>query len=148
MKFESYDELRYVACKNVDCSESIPLPDQSPLRPTAYLPSTSGVSLRVYLACMRCGHVYEYTPPEVRSLDAGGTLALDPERELHHGAAELYCDPETCKAPVTIHVPTYADGDKTALKAQVLKLTLAGVFCRQNQRVEAVPADPGVLFYS
>jgi hypothetical protein len=148
MKLESYDELRYVECKNADCPESIPLPDRTLLEPTAYLSSTGGVFPPVYLACMRCGHVYEYTPSEVRYLGAGGTLGLDPEMELYHGATELRCNSVDCGAPATIHVPTYADGDINALRAQVSKITLFDVYCRHGQRVEAVPSSPVVLFYS
>ena len=146
MKYESYDALPYVACKNVDCSESIPLPNQNLLKPTAYQLTKGAVLTPVFLACMQCGHVYGYIPSEVQYLGAGGTLGLDPEKELYHGAAELRCEPD-CKAPATIHVPTYADGDKSALMVQVLKLTLVDVFCRHNQRIVSVPPNPTVLFY-
>lgn len=65
MKLQTYGEVRYVACKNVDCSESIPLPDQSLLEPTAYQLTKGAVFPPVFLACMQCGHVYEYIPSEV-----------------------------------------------------------------------------------
>jgi hypothetical protein len=137
MKFESYGELRYVACKNADCLESIPLPDRTLLEPTAYHLTTGAVFPPVYFACMRCGHVYGYIPSEVRNHGAGHMLDQDPERELHHRAVELLCEPN-CKAPETIHVPTYIDGDEDALRAHVSRLTLVEVFCRHGQKIEVV----------
>jgi hypothetical protein len=147
MKFEVFGDLRYVACKYAGCSESIPLPSRSLLIPTAIQPSTDGVFLPVYLACMICGHVYEYTPSDIQSLGAGGTLGLDPEKEPHHGAAELPCGP-SCRAPATIHVPTYASGDRDALRKLVSKLKLVDVFCRHRKRIANPPPVPTVLFYS
>jgi hypothetical protein len=146
MKFESYGELRYVACKNVDCSESIPLPDRILLEPTAYHLTKGAVFPPVFLACMRCGHVYGYIPSEVRNHGAGHMLDQDRERKLHHRATELFCGPD-CRAPATIHVPTYIDGDEIALIAQVSQLTLVDVFCKHGQRIVTVPQNPRVLSY-
>jgi hypothetical protein len=147
MKFESYGELRYVACKNEDCAESIPLPDRTLLEPTAYHLTTGAVFPPVYLACMQCGHVYGYIPSEARNHGAGHMLDQDPERELHHRAVELLCGTD-CKAPATIHIPTYVDDDEDALSAHVSRLTLVEVLCKHGQRIETVlPLHPRILRY-
>jgi hypothetical protein len=64
-------------------------------------------------------------------------LDQDPEMELHHRAVELLCGP-ACKAPATIHIPTYIDGDEDALRAYVSRLTLFEVFCRHGDKIETV----------
>jgi hypothetical protein len=145
MKRESYGELRYVACKNVDCSESIPLPDRTLLEPTAHHLTRGAVFPPVYFACMQCGHVYGYIPSEVRNHGAGHMLDQDPEMELHHRAIELLCGSD-CKAPATIHIPTYVD-DEIVLMAQVSQLTPVNVFCKHGQRIAAVPKEPHMLRY-
>ena len=137
MKFESFGELRYVECKNADCSEPIPLPTQSLLEPTAYQLTKGAVVPPAYLACMRSGHVYGYIPSEVRNRGAGHMSDQDPERELRHRAIELLCGP-ACKAPATIHIPTYIEGDEDALSAHVSQLTLAEVFCKHGQKIKTV----------
>jgi hypothetical protein len=147
MNFQSFGDLRHVECKNVDCAESIPLPDQTLLAPTVYRPAIGEAFPPVYIACMRCGHVYGYTPADVRNHSAGHMLDQDPEMELHHRAIELTCGPD-CKAPETIRIPTYAGDDEIALMAHVSRLKLFEVFCRDGQKIEAVPANPKVLFYS
>ena len=127
------------------CSESIPLPDRTLLEPTAYHLTTGAVFPPVYFACMQCGHVYGYIPSEVQNHGAGHMLDQDPERALHHRAIELLCGPN-CKAPATIHIPTYVD-DEIVLVAQVSQLTPADVFCKHGQRIAAVPLNPKVLSY-
>jgi len=146
MKHESYGELRYLACKNEDCAESIPLPDRTLLEPTVYHLTTGAVFHPEYFACMRCGHVYGYTPSEVRNHSAGHMLGQDPERELHHRAVELLCGPD-CKAPANIHIPTYVE-DEGALSAHVSRLTLVEVSCKHGQKIETVlPSHPRTLRY-
>jgi hypothetical protein len=145
MKHESYGELRYVACKNEDCAESIPLPDRTLLEPTAYHLTTGAVFPPIYFACMQCGHVYGYIPSDVRNHGAGHMLDQDPERELHHRAVELLCG-TGCKAPATIHIPTYVD-DEDALSAHVSRLTLVEIRCKDDQRIAAVPLEPHILRY-
>jgi hypothetical protein len=145
---QAYDELRYVECKNAVCSESISLPDRTLLEPTAYHLTKGAVFPPVYFACLRCGHVYGYIPSEARNHGAGHMLDQDPARELRHRAVELLCG-TGCKAPATIHIPTYLDGDEEALRTHVSQLTLVEVFCKHGQRIETVlPLDPYILRYS
>jgi hypothetical protein len=146
MKLEPH-EFRYVACKNVDCSEPIPIPSQTLLEPSVFQSKIGSAFPPAYFACMRCGHVCAYTPPEVQYLDAGGTLGPDPEMELYHGAVELLCGPD-CKTPATIHIPTYVDDDEDALSAHVSRLTFAEVYCKHGQKIEKVlPLNPRILRY-
>jgi hypothetical protein len=74
-------------------------------------------------------------------------LGQDPERELHHRAVELLCG-QNCKAPATIHIPTYIDDDEDALSKHVSRLRLVEVFCKHGQKIETVlPLDPRILHY-
>lgn len=147
MKFEAFGGLRNVECKNAGCYEPIPLPSQSLLEPTAYQLTKGADVPPVYLACMQCGHVYGYILSEVRYHGVGHTLGQDPKGELHHRAIELLCGP-VCKAPATIHIPTYIDGDEDSLSAFVSRLTLAEAFCKHGQRIQKVlPLHPHILRY-
>ena len=133
-------QIPYVACSNVECDHTIPLPGSSHLGKSRRLPGLREDAAPEIYVCPQCAHVYVYTEQDCHEQTSPTT---DPYQLglLTCGAAVFLCAEENCRTQVRIQKPFRVGLSNAELRADGKTWIFADVRCRGNHRILALPDD-------